>query len=138
MLLRQPAGFNSETFKIFCADCEVFAAYCRALLKHQRLFGRGPGHPEIEYVFFPAEISEDRTIVSLPIGGNSSLATRSELENTASFMLWQHLPMAFMEGLEEGLRENLSGTLSTSWRLPSPSIGFIKADPELRNRYFPT
>ena len=136
MHLRQPEGFDPHMFEIFRASCDIFAEYCRATLRHQRLFGRDPEHPHIEYIFFEPEISEDRTIVSLPIGGNNSLSSRNELENMASFMLWQHLPGAFLEGLEEGLRDNTTGEYTTNWRLPNPRIEFIKADPELRRRYF--
>ena len=136
-LLGHPDGFSPESFAIFRTSCDVFAAYCRATVQHQEVFGRGPEHPPIECVFFPPEISKDAKIVSLPIGGVSSLATRSSLEDMASYMLWQHLPVEIMTGLEEGLKENITGEYTTNWRLAAPSIGFIKADPELRRRCFP-
>jgi hypothetical protein len=59
------------------------------------------------------------------------------IENLCSFMLWQHLPMAVMEGLDECFEETAESGFGplTNWRLPTPSIGFISADPQLRKRY---
>ena len=137
MRLRQPAGFSNEVFEVFCASCESFKAYANALLANwHRLPGKA-NHASITYTFFPPELSSDQTIASLPIGGGQNLGTRAAIENVSSYMLWQHLPMEFMEGLEEGLTETINplNGLQTYWRLPAQSIGFVSADPELRKRY---
>jgi hypothetical protein len=137
MQLRQPAGFTPEDFDCFSAHAEAFASYARAWLQNWR---RAPGrseHPNIEYFFFPTEISEDGRVVSLPLGGSSTLSTRAALENGSSYMLWQFLPARCMEGLEEALTETLDSATGpqTNWRLPNQSIGFVNANPELRKRY---
>jgi hypothetical protein len=137
MRLRQPARFTDDTFDVFCASCESLKGYANALLANWHRFPGHSTHPSVAYTFFSPELSADRTIASLPIGGGQLLGTRVAIENMCSYMLWQHLPMEFMEGLEEGLTETIdpSKGFQTNWRLPSPSIGFIKADPELRKRF---
>ena len=137
MRLRQPAGFTPADFDCFCAHTEAFVSYSRSWLQNwHRVPGR-TDHPKVEYLFFPPEMSQDRQVLSLPIGGASTLSTRAALENGSSYMLWQFMPAQCMEGLEEGFTEALASTESaqTNWRLPSQSVGFVNANPELRRRY---
>lgn len=136
MRLRQPRGFSDLEFDVFRASCEIVAAYADSLLANwRRLPLRGNDAP-VSYVFFPPELSADRTVASLPIGGAQTLGTRAAIENFCSFMLWQHLPMRSMDGLEEGLTETIDPEQgpSTHWRLPMKEIGFLNADPEWRKR----
>lgn len=139
MHVRQPAGFSPETFDVFCASAEIFVAHARALLKNWRRLPDNEDHPPIEYVFFPPELSDDRQVASLPIGGRSTLGTRLSIENLCSYMLWQYLPMHFMEGLDEGLTETIDSAQGpkTYWRLPASAIHLTNADPELRRRLSP-
>lgn len=135
MCLRQPKGFNAEMFDVFVSSSEIFVAYVNASLRNWNTIKRRPGTTFVEYVFFAPELSRDRSIASLPIGGSSTLDTRSAFENGASFMLWQHLPSEFMDGLHEGLTEDFGHGESENWRIPAPSIGFSNASPQLRQRY---
>jgi len=137
MHLRQPADFSAEMFDVFCASAEIFVAHARALLKNWRRLPNNEDHPQIEYVFFPPELSKDCQVASLPIGGGSTLGTRHSIENFCSYMLWQYLPIPFMEGLDEGLTETIDSTQGpkTYWRLPAQGIRFTNADPELRRRF---
>ena len=136
MRLRRPGGFTAADFDCFSAHSEAFVAYAQSWLKN---WHRKPGETDsarVEYVFFRPEISEDKTVVSLPIGGQTVIGTRAALENGSSYMLWQFLPANCMEGLEEGFTETSSATEGeqTHWRQPFKAIAFVNADPALRAR----
>jgi len=133
--IRQPAGFSAEMFDVFKANAEIFIAHANALLS---VWHRFPGNSVApRYSFFPAELSQDLTVATLPIGGESTLGARAAIENANSYLLWQHFPMQFMEGLEEGLTETFDQSVgsTTNWRTPAPSITFMHADPEFRRRF---
>jgi hypothetical protein len=136
MRLRRAVPFPQEEFDCFCAHALAFAAYASTWLQNWSRIPAHSKHPSVEYAFFPPEVSQDRLVVSLPIGGASTLSTRAALENGSSYMLWQFLPTKSMEGLEEGLTETIDPAKGpvTSWRLPSETIGFANASPEFRQR----
>jgi len=122
-------------FEVFRANTEIFVAHANALLS---VWHRFPGNVIAPtYFFLPAELSQDLTIATLPIGGESTVGTRSAIENGCSYLLWQHFPMSFMEGLEEGITETIDHSVgpTTNWRTPSHTISFIHADPEFRRRF---
>lgn len=133
--LRQASGFSPEMFDVFKANSEVFVAHAEALLSVWHRFPNNDLAPD--YFFFPAELSQDLTIATLPICCESSVGTRSAIENGCSYLLWQHFPMSFMEGLEEGITETIDRSvgLTTNWRIPSHTISFMHADPEFRRRF---
>jgi hypothetical protein len=117
MHLRRPGGFSDRHFDIFRASAGVLAAYAAAFLREASTL-IGEGHPPLEYTFFPAEISPDRRMMTLPIGGARTLGSRAYIENAASYLLWQRLPHQILGELEEGITESL-GTDSppeASWR----------------------
>ena len=132
--LRRDDGFTEELFDVFCAGSEVFVAHAIALLRVWRRLPWNRSHPEIEYAFFPPELSPDRKVATLPIGGPSTVGTRAAIENGLSYLLWQHIPAKFMAGVAEGLTETLdsSSGSQTSWRAPATGITFSNTDPELR------
>jgi len=136
MRLRRPVAFTPQEFDCFCAHTSAFAAYAGTWLQNWNRIPSHAKHPSIVYIFFPPELSRDRLVVSLPIGGESTLSTRAALENGSSFMLWQFLPVQSMAGLEEGLTETIDRVKgpTTNWRLPSQAIGFANAMPELQQR----
>jgi len=122
MRLRHPNGFTDELFAQFCAHCRIFRAYVEAALDEARCFPLGPA----SYVFFEPELSADRRVASLPLGGTSTLGSRHSFENMSSFMLWHRLPLTFRERLEEGLTEDIGDGrgLQTNWREPTRAIWF--------------
>jgi hypothetical protein len=136
MRLRRLGGFTAEDFDCFSAHTEAFVAYAQSWLRNWHRQPRAASSPTIEYVFFPPEISDDGTVVSLPIGGQTSLGTHAALENGSSFMLWQFLSMTCMEGLEEGITETIDSRFGerTNWRQPFTAISFVNANPEFRAR----
>lgn len=104
----------------FQAGCRIWETYVRAVLaeRHNPVAG-------LEYVVGSPEISEDRLIVSLPIGGTRNLWSRSHFENTASYLLREFLPIDFVRDLEEGLTEpefNAPDAMTTSWWSPAELI----------------
>ena len=118
--LRHPQGFDNEGFALFQVHVAIFRWYVEALLVHFQKLPYYQSHPEIQYVFFAPEISSDRQVVSLPLGGKRTLATRGKIENWSSYMLWQFFPKDFLQELEEGLTETIvteNGPVTT-WREP--------------------
>jgi hypothetical protein len=136
MRLRRPAGFTDKDFDCFSAHTEAFVAYAQSWLKNWHRQPRATKSPRFEYIFFPPEISTDKTVVSLLIGGMTSVSTRAALEDGSSFMLWQFLSMNCMDGLEEGITETIDPRFGerTNWRRPFTAISFVNANPELRAR----
>jgi hypothetical protein len=114
--LRHPDGFSDEMFGRFQAGCRVWQTYVQSVLAetfHQ--------YGDVEYAFFAATLSEDRRTASLPVGGRWTLGARSHFENLSSYLLQEFLPLAFREGLEEGLTEpsfDETTRSETSWRRP--------------------
>jgi hypothetical protein len=117
MHLRQPTPFDEQHFRIFQASACVLAAYAGAFLHNAEVL-IGADHPSLEYVFFPCELSEDGTVMTLPVGGPRSLGSRAYIENGASYLLWQRLPHQMLATVEEGITESLSehGPAASSWR----------------------
>jgi hypothetical protein len=116
--LRRPGGFSDADFQLFEVQARLLVAYATELLAEWTALGKGAPPA---YEFFPAVLSDDRTVASLPIGGANSLGSRAEIENGASWMLWQFFSREFMVGVEEGLTESLGGsgaTPTTTWRRP--------------------
>src|SRR5258705_988358 len=96
--LRHPDGFAEQRFEQFVAHCHVFEAYAKALLENWRAIGAGRHDPP-EYEFGVAEISADRKVVSLPLGGTSTIGSRATIENASSQLLWRFFQPNFREQL---------------------------------------
>lgn len=113
--LRHPEGFDEQRFSAFQAHCEVWKAYCQAVLREWSALPLMQGDAP-RYVFFDPDISDDRFIVSLPLGGTITLDSRSVLENGASELLWQFFTIEFLLDLEEGITEDHGSGLVINWR----------------------
>ncbi len=112
--LRLPRPFTEAEVEMFRAHAAVFRAYVDASLAAWRSFGFG--HDAPTYVFFPTELSADRTVATLPIGGTWTLTSRALFETGAAYLLWQHLPYELQAVAEEGLSEEHDGERETHWR----------------------
>jgi hypothetical protein len=137
MHVRRADGISDELFDVIRAGAEILVAHATALLAVlHRLPGKAD-HSRVAYTFFDMTLSVDRTIATLPIAGASTLTTRALIENGLSYLLWEHIPSKYMEGLDEGLTETIDRAKGpeTFWRAPATGIGFINADPELRKRF---
>lgn len=118
--VRYSKGFSPELWALFHAHCRVFEAHARALLDNWSELGQGESPPD--YEFFPPELSDDRTVASLPLGGESTLGSRCIIENACSPLLWQFMPLEVQLHLEEGLTEphlTKEGKFTTNWRKPA-------------------
>ena len=115
--LRHPQGFTDEDFERFRAHCEVWQAYVSAVLANWSLLVTNTGQAP-NYIFFEPELSPDRKIATLPVGGDSNLGSRSMFENGASRMLSEYFPWDFKQQLEEGLTETINRQKGpqTYWR----------------------
>ena len=134
MRLKRPIPFTSQELDCFCAHVSAFAAFANTWLQNWSCIPANSKHPRTEYIFFPPEASKDGFVLSLPIGGESTLSTRAALENGSSYMLWQFFPAQSLVGLEEGLTETTDSAKGpvTNWRALSQAIGF--ANVALRER----
>ena len=121
--LRHPDGFSPERFEQFHAHCHVMQAYVKSLLANWNKLGAGT-QPPPHYIFYEPELSEDRKIATLPLGGEWTIGSRAIIEDGCSKLLWRFMPISFTIDLEEGLTEympeNLNAPeklhLSTHWR----------------------
>ncbi len=121
--IRHPDGFPPERFEQFRAHCSVMQAYVKSLLANWIEIGAGT-QPAPYYIFYEPELSEDRKIATLPLGGEWTIGSRAIIENECSKMLWQFMPISFTINLEEGLTEYLPEDLNfpekqhlyTHWR----------------------
>jgi hypothetical protein len=117
--VRHPEGFDPRQFEMFRAHCRLFRACVECALTDWRLIQEG--EPP-RYEFFEPELSADRTTATLPIGGEQTLGSRHAFEDGRSYMLWEWFPISFIEKLEEGVTEMVTGRQATSWRKPSLRI----------------
>src|SRR5258705_7748212 len=109
--LRLPRPFSDVEVEMFRAHTAVFRAYVEASLAAWRDFGFG--HDAPTYVFYPPEISADRRVATLPIGGTWTLTSRALFETGAAYLLWQHFPFDLQAVAQEGLSEEHDGARET-------------------------
>src|SRR5688572_1170777 len=95
--LRHPDGFDDSRFAVFAAQCRVWQAHVNAVLAEGEVLLERPP-PTIEH--FAPERSAERTVVTLPVGGEFDHATR-RIELGRAYLLWEWFPPDFCEGLEE-------------------------------------
>lgn len=128
--LKHPDGFDDELFAEFEAHCRIFENHIQTVLgnvHHLWNLKRSVGETPVRYVFFQPELSSDRKIATLPIGGENTLGTRASFENGLSWMLWYYMPVGFKRDLEEGITEDFGTGKQTNWRKPVNAI--IIGDP---------
>ena len=123
--VRHRGGFTDELWSAFQAHCRYFEGCANALLANWLALGLGDR--PLHYVYFPPELSEDRTVATLPLGGDQNLGSRAAIENGLSRLLWCYmLPRMALEdfvSLEEGLTEpslTEPSQLTTNWRPAHP------------------
>jgi hypothetical protein len=73
--LRRREGFTPEAFERFRAHCRVVRAYVEAVLENWSHF---ESYPAPRYEFYEPELSADRRIATLPLGGEQTLGTRNQ------------------------------------------------------------
>jgi len=115
MHLRHPQGFDQRRFEQFRAHCRVFKAFVEALLADWNEIGAGK-YPAPRYEFGEPALSDDRTVASLPLGGEATVGSRAQIENASSFMLWRFFDASFREQMDEGITEDIGSGMTTNWR----------------------
>jgi hypothetical protein len=128
--VRQPAGFTAEALDVFRASAEIFKAHATKLLEVWHRLPNKHDHPKITYDFGPPALSDDGTIASLPISGEWTLGTRSEIEIGSAILLWRWMPYEFIDGLDQGRTEDGQ----TTWWPLMHTISYAHLDPALRAR----
>jgi hypothetical protein len=114
-------------FSRFQCGCRLWQAYVEAFLR-ETVSRDSVGTPT--YEFFPPTLSADQLTATLPIGGTSTLGSRSKFENIASYLLREFLPHEFRSGLDEGLTEpdpHHPEATATNWRSPGEPIERVLA-----------
>jgi hypothetical protein len=100
-VLRHPDGFPDAQFRSFAAQCHVWRATVEATLAHWDDLSMGRlGIPRPSYVFGEPELSPDRTLAILPLGGELAPAARSVLEPEVPDALHHDFPLWFRLELE--------------------------------------
>lgn len=112
--LRHPSGFSDDDFERFRSGCALWEAYVRTSIAEHARLGDDEGDPV--YVCLPPTRSADRTVVTLPLAGRSTLGSRAEYEDWGAFLLAHFLPLRLRRHLEEGLTEDIGGGAQTFWR----------------------
>lgn len=123
--LLHPKGFSDELYSQFLVHSEVFQSYVALMISNWRRLGAGDYDPD-PYVFFEPYLSHNRTLITLPIGGEFSLATRNAFEDSSSRMLWQYMPIfsvyEMLEGFTEFMPVDIVNSddlrIQTHWRHP--------------------
>lgn len=123
--LKLQRPFSEAEFEKFKAQSRIWNAYVKSTLEVWQSLGID--HQAPVYRYFPPELSADRTIATLPIGGDWTLASRALFEAGASYLLWQHYPAEVQLAAEEGLTEEHGGLSETHWR-PARRLGLPHAD----------
>ena len=126
--VRRAGGFTPELFDVFCASAELFSSHASKLLELLPRLSIHEGHDPGVYVFGPASLSPDRTIATLPLGGSVSHGARSMIEIGYAHLLWVHMPMDAVDGMDQGRTE---GDDTQWWPLHQPP-GFAHLDPDVR------
>lgn len=115
--LRNPDGFSEAEWTLFQAHCRVWVDLVKSLLANWTALGHSYEPPH--YEFFEPELSPDRTVATLPIGGGWTVGSRATIENGLSYVLWWYMPIGLQLKLEEGLTEPVlvdPTKLTTNWR----------------------
>lgn len=118
--VRHPRGFTEEQFACFKAQCRIWRRYVESVLAEWRFLER---YPAPSYEFFDPELSADRKVATLPVGGEWTLGTRADFEDAHARLLWERFPLELKLELEEGLTEpdpRDSRREHTNWRPAMP------------------
>lgn len=126
--LRRAGGFSPKLFDVFCASAELFSSHAKKFVELMpRLSSYVVGDPGA-YVFGPPSLSPDGTIATLPVGGSVPHGARSMVEIGYAHLLWVHMPMDAVDGMDQGSTE---GGVTQWWPLHQPPE-FAHLDPKLR------
>lgn len=110
--LRRP--FSDAEFDCFGAHTEIWCKFVQATLAVWSRLGQEYAAPK--YEFFSPELSAERLVATLPVGGEWTLGTRALFEDAHSHLLWNHFPIPFQMEAEEGITETVVEEQVTNWR----------------------
>jgi hypothetical protein len=114
--IRHAEPFSDEVFGVFKASCAIYAARIEATLAYWDTLPLTNTLPKPSITFLPAELSEDRRVMSLPIRvERQTLGSRSLLQSSAPDELRAYLPFPLAAQVEVGLTEP-SPTRDGDWR----------------------
>jgi hypothetical protein len=134
--IRHTEPFSDEVFAVFKASCAIYAARIETTLANWDTLPLTKTLPKPEISFFPAEVSEDRRVMSLPIRvERQSLGSRSLLQSSAPDDLRAYLPFPLAAEVEVGLTEaslTRDGDWRHDWWNPNKPFG-VSGEQVLRN-----
>ena len=115
-LLRHPEGFPEPLFRAFRAQCRIWRATLEATVESWDDLSYGRlAVPKPRYEFGEPDLSEDRTIASLALGGELSHGAMKILEDDFPHALMHDFPLWFRLDLELGRRDLLGWFPETRW-----------------------
>jgi hypothetical protein len=74
-----------------------------------------------EYEWYEAELSEDRKVVTIPVGGEGTYGSYHLFEELIPKDLWRYLPIWFLIDLDAGRRDTAGWYPEISWTSCYPS-----------------
>ena len=111
--LRHPEGFSDDLFSCVVSGLAAWQADVEARVRHWHHSGLGGTPPEYEW--YPAELSADRLMVTIPVGGKGTYGSYHLFEETPPKDLWRYLPGWFVIDLESGRRDTAGWYPEVAW-----------------------
>jgi len=111
--LRHPDGFSDELFSCVVSGLATWRNDVEARLRHWVHSGLSGAAPEYEW--YPAELSEDRKVTTIPVGGKGTYGSYHLFEETIPKELWRYLPSWFVIDLDAGRRDEAGWFPDISW-----------------------
>ena len=111
--LRHPERFSDELFACVVSGLEFWRNDVEARIRHWA--HTGVSGPAPEYEWYEAELSPDRSLVTVPVGGKGTYGSYHLFEERIPKELWRYLPNWFVIDLEAGRRDSGGWFPEASW-----------------------
>jgi hypothetical protein len=111
--LRHPEGFSAELFECVISGLALWRTDIEARLRHWTQLGVGGVVPQYEW--YAAELSDDKKLITIPVGGDGSYGSYHLLEETVPEMFRRYLPPWFVVDLETGRRDTAGWFPEITW-----------------------
>ncbi len=113
--LRHADGFDTDSFLCVEAGFHIWAARVKATIEVWEKVPDQRSVPRPAYEFGPVELSTDRTIVTMSLGGEPGYMGMKLFEDEFPWEFTYYLPMWFRIDLEAGRRDTLGWFPQTNW-----------------------
>jgi len=112
--LRHLEGFTPDLFECVRSGWMKWKTHVEASIRHWPHVGMR-GVPPPDYEWFEPGVSEDRTLVTIPVGGEGTHGSYHLFEETPPGDFHAYLPLWFRKDLEVGRRDTCGWFPETLW-----------------------